>query len=93
MWTGYGKYPLVSVRNAGRASFSVDFEGYGTSSGDPAKTRLIRKPGSRIIGDYDIDGVTATYILLDGISQRLGASGGYLYSGQSKRRIRNARVS
>ena len=41
----------------------------------------------RVIGDYDIDGVNATYILKTGL-ESLGAVGGYGYSGSDEGWIR-----
>ena len=41
--------------------------------------KIREKAKIRIIGDYDIDGVTATYILLKGLKKSPGKCG-YLYS-------------
>ena len=51
---------------------------------DILEKKISQKAKVRIIGDYDIDGVTSTYILMKGLA-RIGC--GYLYSGQSCRRI------
>ena len=47
---------------------------------DILSEKTARSTGIRIIGDYDIDGVSATYILLKGL-KRLGGGCGYLHSG------------
>ena len=39
---------------------------------DLLKEKIVEKQSIRIIGDYDIDGVNATYILLEGL-KGLGA--------------------
>ena len=49
---------------------------------DILEKKISQKAKVRIIGDYDIDGVTSTYILMKGLARI-----GYLYSGQSCRRI------
>lgn len=74
----------VSVRNSTRASFSLADEGYGKSCRDILE-KISQKAKVRIIGDYDIDGVTSTYILMKVL--RGSSRCGYLYSGQSCRRI------
>lgn len=50
----------------------MEDEGYGTCSADPSE-KITQKKKIRIIGDYDIDGVTATCILLKGL-KRLNAN-------------------
>ena len=41
----------------------------------------------RIIGDYDIDGIQSTYILLKGL-ERLGAEADFVIPGQNPGRVR-----
>ena len=43
---------------------------------DLLKEKIVEKQSIRIIGDYDIDGVNATYILLEGL-KGLGAEVDY----------------
>ena len=52
---------------------------------DILEKKISQKAKVRIIGDYDIDGVTSTYILMKGLA-RIGADVD-TYSGQSCRRI------
>ena len=68
---GDGRYPYLSVRYAGRPAFAMASEGYGHGGGILSE-KTARRARIRIIGDYDIDGVSATYILLKGL-KRLGA--------------------